>query len=768
VFGKIKSETTTEGEIGNPDEYGTIDLKSGYVYIKGDCSGFKGLVTVANGATFKVKSRKNPVQDMLYYKHDEKIYYFDQTSDTDGNRVFTIDNNGEKTYINGTGDVTDKAELAAYINETFSIDISEDDICKYKKVSFLGDYIYQGKMFGGVMEFEEGASGGTATIDTSETLQFLNLKNGNVEIAASESDSGDAPKNEIEDITIGDGDKNNATVHVKFKKARLKNARVHKNSTLIIEDRATIENLIVDQGTLKLASTSEDGTTPELITITGDLHFGSTLNSLDHRTTEINFNDVNFTGLDFNNPPQGDESFIFCWNLTLAPFLEKINSGNGVNGQADYSGSGKQCATDYLYFDANFNGRIQTVTQCGIFITNCEILSGSSASTPNEGVLTCPGLTADQYIFNILQGAEENNLPIYLAGSEKAGEASTKPADLGAQKFPQIKGDNGVVYDADIKWEDSNAFLILTKNTAGGGNNGEGNNGNSAVTRENNEELLDVFSVKDVYDIVCGDHSMYNERTVGQWLFWSKSVASNSDFDTLQRPDVRSRLRGTVLGADQEPAYIGNNTYFCPTVFAGYYETDAKHMNLEAKSKTGVVGAKASWFDENYCLELICSYELMNSKIAHNNMKIKNHLFSMGMKLAYNVRLKNNAALVPNFYLDHSFMKTEDFNSPKFGFVNGETIGRTNFSTGINLQFGDEKAGLHIGTSFNRRFGGEIHGYAIENVHLTSVKRKTSSFELKIGAHACNEKIGEVTLEIGKNIGNIRGFFLKFGLSINM
>jgi hypothetical protein len=526
--------------------------------------------------------------------------------------------------------------------------------------------------------------------------------------------------------------------------SKLENIVINEGSTLTIEDRAIIENLVVDKGTLNMAQTNYENL--ELITIKGYVHLGSTLNSIDGVSTEINFDGASFRPSEGSPFAGSHGSFLFCWNLTLDPSSDLITTKNKVHSQASYNGDGEQCASDYLYFDSSATD-LGSINPRGIFITDCEILWEGASIETSDNIIISSDLTQDKYVFNIARGIAPTNLPIYLAGSTEAKSADYKPDDLGSKVFPTIIGSEDTLYASSVEWDNNNAFIVLTR-------------GAGPL-----DEQFHLFNVKDIYGIVCDTHGLDNKELIGKYAIWCKSFATACDVHTKRQADIHANLRGIIIGCDTESENVGNEILCSATLFGGYYETDAKYIDNNAKSKTGSIGGKLIFFNNDFRSSLLASCQIMNTK--GDKFNIKNYILSTGMELAANFKLSEQIAIVPSFYTDYSLIQTDNF-SAFYSTIFCKNVNRTSLCAGINLELGDENYGAHVGAHLNKRFGGELRGYTNNNARASMMKQASTYCEYVFGIHLRNKSWGAVSLEATHLAGGTKGFSVKLNLSVNI
>ncbi|GHU12922.1 hypothetical protein FACS189449_07480 [Alphaproteobacteria bacterium] len=694
----------------------TINLNKGTVYLKGDCSGFMGEINVADGAQFIVRSRKNGVK--LVQAED-----------------------GSESGVDGEG---------IY-------------------VPWLGEYLYEGKMFGGVLKMEENH---VATIETSEEMKSrLDLPQGTLNIEDSTSDSGEAGKKRVRRLRIGEKEGGKyAKGLVNFAGAELGEAGGDpievkgENSVLKVRQRTKIHHLKVEKGTLRLRPTDEygseagdDGYTLHI----GRLDIGSTLETRNH---SVDFYDED-SGDSLGAEREDSSILVDTMNITDA-----MKWNLDVNPDMYYDRDGSHDGTDISSSDRLYIGTIAPESRGDIVINDLKFLS-SPFEPAGENLLR------DKYVFEILNYPNTAPLPnVYAA---HLGQYITAIDSNNEPVYAEIEQANsyllGMEQDASIGTV--REFLVLTLNKAADGSQTPLPPQHPSQLPD--MELMHVSNISQIYDAICGtsDYAAHHEVSVGRYTFWNKSYYISSDIKTDTPHKLSSKGFATIFGYDGELQNLEEGYAYIPTVFAGYTTADLEYSDQNGRYKGALVGAKVSFFDHggnskdgHFKLDLLGSYELLNTKnhIKDLDVDLKSHLFSFGAKVLRSFALNDDLALIPSLSSDYSFVSTCDEKLKDGRTLKNNGFHSLNPSAGLHLQLGDEELGGVMGVKFNKRLGGRLHGQIQEENRKASYLGKTSSTVEYNAAIHTRSKDGEVTLGVTRTTGNEKGYSVKLNAAIKI
>ncbi|GHU18054.1 hypothetical protein FACS189472_05810 [Alphaproteobacteria bacterium] len=741
VFSVYGTISCTDGDMASGRKCNnTVHLNNGTVYLKGDCSGFMGDIYVADGAKFVAKSRRNGVAVGA----------------------------GDAPGAPGSG-----------------ID-----------VPWLGDYVYKGKMFSGTIHMANATD--ITNVKTSEHVKHLRVPKGILQIDDTKSDSGEVGKKRIGKLTIDgtDGGKNatssGAKGFVNFANAQLgydENGNptgettevLGENSVLKIREWTKIHKLVVDKGTLRIKPTKDYDGTGYTVEI-DEASFGSLLETRNHSNKydgepgSLEFKEDPATSLDLIRANRLTLIDTMDWNLDIMPqpghapvatnsyFAEKSPSDNLSLGQLVYSNHAiniNELNIEQSPFSPTSDGSL--VEKYVFELLRYDIGNGAN-QTPLAHLIPVSNVTTKYKC--ITNTGPEGNI---VANGLNLFTAATPPEDVDYYSIA-IERDSmnpGTVRD----------FLVLTLKKAGenDANDGDGDDGDDVEVPS--LELMHVNNISKIYDAICGtsDHVAYREVSLGKCSFWNKSFYLSSDIKTHEASKLCSNGFATIFGCDGELQNMDNGYAYIPTIFAGYNTASLEHTDQEGRYKGAIIGSKVSFVDNSgnskdgyFKLDMIGSYELMNTKNNTYNIDLRSHLLSVGVKVLRSIPLDDNFTLIPSFGGDCSFIRTEDKKLKDEDILNNKDFYSINPFAGLHLQIGDEEQGGVIGVKFNKTLGGELRGrIEEENRKVSYVGKAKSNVEYNASIHK-RDKDCDVSLGVSKTTGATNGFSVKLDAAVRI
>lgn len=402
----------------------------------------------------------------------------------------------------------------------------------------------------------------------------------------------------------------------------------------------------------------------------------------------------------------------------------------------------------------------------------------------------------DSQTFNVITGGTASNIPVEIgalySGETRATFVAYQNAAFNSLPATRING-GGADPNTDIRYNYITAgiplqtvalndgtggwtitqrgieYYIYGSDIAGYGNyiiqrtRASGTSADNFAVPVQSMHLTALADVSQIFSLVTDDYGYADKYQTGKFGFWNRTFGGKDKFETDTSNDIKSINYGTIFGFDAKPVVIGkSNTEFMGTVFGGTshknlkftYQTQEHRVNQNSYT----VGLKGSFFNNKYSLELIGSYQLVesDSKKEKYSADIKSHLYSFGAKAAYNFDLTSKLSLRPSLLVDYTFAKTPSYSVISTGTTNVKNIHRVDLvpEIALNGKFGQWKSSIFA--NYHRRLGSKgIYTFrGIEHKDIT--KKNYIEFGLGVNRIDLNNK-SNIGLKISKKTNGVKG-----------
>ncbi|AKL97559.1 beta strand repeat-containing protein [Endomicrobium proavitum] len=218
--------------------------------------------------------------------------------------------------------------------------------------------------------------------------------------------------------------------------------------------------------------------------------------------------------------------------------------------------------------------------------------------------------------------------------------------------------------------------------------------------------------------------------------YWIKTYYEHEAFSVIDNTDLKNNLYGAILGLDFTASDIGENSYFMPTVFAGYtgasQTLDAASMHQNA--------VKAGFMASAMVNDVYTVSALVYGGLYQNHMEVdgaednlNNWFAGVSVKNAYDMYI-DNFVLQPFVTFSYNIYGSQKWNS-SYGSIAMQTdnVDGFNASPGVNIIYGLDTWNFVIGEAYVYNLGNKISG-KIGNIELPDLNNGIGYFEWTAGA----------------------------------
>ena len=803
----------------------TITFENGVVYIKGDCSGFRGDVVVISGANFIVKQKPGSYKGVMFGGNVKVV-------DKDGNpgSATITSNSGLNPLSLNNGSITlvqDRSEPAA--EPAVAVDTSEPQLSAINDIT-VGD---KGKL-----------------VVQLDTPVFKSAKvSGTMEIG------GDATSVVFEDFDLDGGildvsGKRVTSMHVTGESCKM-------GSTIKLMGNHIIDEINLTE--VQVAEIYKD----RVLKLTIELD--PSKNISDHIIAKnLTFSGGSFIQIDdydIINMPVNESHTMKVLNLTdanatyipivVGPIAATKTIKGSLGSYKLFSGGGSGCITLKLANEEEINAPIPGATT-GLVVQSggVQVINGDSSSedkvyidTKVSGNLIAKGSMQKLSFYNLdinggLISLEAPLKTLVISGEWNVGSGiemkndvittidatgvkyvnvypgrnfdfsiNLDPENNTASNIivPDCKySDGSVVNIKDFKVlnspiKDEYVFKILNllnqnpnympiviseeakaKKIPGAFGIyklfSEGGDGKVTLKALENLFLSSSSHINSIFSEVTNDLHNYKfdgkEAIMdGKYRFWNKtrggSFTLSATQDGGEEGKVKSDEYGTMIGVDFAPKLLKNNVNFMPTMFVNY---DKQHYYYTAKKERQhdyLLGGKVAFFNKKFSCELLGSYEF--SKVRSYGIRmdedIKKHTFSMGVKPGFIVPLNKYLSISENILTDYSFIKIPSFKA-KDTTIKCKNQHVVNFAPGMSLNLNLEKVKADATIRYHKKICKNIRFSESTNaefLNIFSENKKHMEYSMNIH-YSLNNNI-EVGAGFTKYTGAKKGNKITFNLS---
>ncbi|MCL2484667.1 MAG: hypothetical protein FWF00_02790 [Endomicrobia bacterium] len=218
--------------------------------------------------------------------------------------------------------------------------------------------------------------------------------------------------------------------------------------------------------------------------------------------------------------------------------------------------------------------------------------------------------------------------------------------------------------------------------------------------------------------------------------YWVKTYYENERLSVSDSVDLKNNLYGAIFGLDFAAKDIGGNSYFMPSVFAGY-TGESQSLASASMSQNAV---RAGFMASVMVNDVYTASALVYGGGYGNNMEVKGNeenlygLFAgAAVKNSYNMYM-NNFVLQPFAMASYIFYGKQSWNS-SYGNIEMETDSMNGFtlSPGANLIYALDTWSFLAGGAYVYNLGDRITG-RIGNIELPAFNAGLGYFEWTAGA----------------------------------
>lgn len=653
---------------------GVFNLKKGSVEIKKEGAMFGGDVNLSGGTHYILHggAQDHYNKPNIMFHDDAQLSFIIDPNDPENN-IFsfygTMSTPGatpleeDSVYTEGTALSDAKVHIDSGVvqikgdcsNFKGTVDIDAGATLKVRKKEGK----YEGKFFSGPIIVHQDANGniGKVVVDTDSKIDGLNVNYGKVEIV---NDSGEEKIIENSQVDA------NGTLEIDTTNVILNNTTV--NGSLVVTEgtEAVFNDLTLDGGILDLSQ----GTNLENIYIGGSFVVGSGVNAIgDQKLTHIKITDrvdsnatVSRSGYAQGNIAHGLIEVIKDRNLDFWLDIDPANADPHNNcdvleaGRIDYfQGSYLNIAGINLW---QGHRPAQNVTYFQVLQLN-DSDDYIPIKISDEAQADIQQNLGNDYV---LEPFEKGQIMLRLLGSRVMAGVT----DLTANDYNELTGQFLPLRDMHTaSYTDISAIY-------------------TDVSDSLFEDLVDILA--DVDDdefehlnlnrlsnfdritflmranMARKNAPIFTTRSQKMRLH-TKISSAHENIRTLSSTDIKVEEHRNTFVLDADPRTVKEQCYFLPSIFVSYGKKDLEQEGQKGHQFNVLVGIKGAWLTKKSALEVMCSYDLIKTKMAEDSRKheLRSHLFTVGSRVGHYFDIEEDIRLNPYLMCDYSLAITENY-----------------------------------------------------------------------------------------------------------